>query len=166
MLTTDPTEPKLHQQKSNGQNEAYIVLSDEEKAKGFIRPIRDSYIHRGKKNEKGKIEKIIPITDYEFELGRIDTYYNFSTGYSHFAKYSESESPVIGRYIKKDEAEQLIKNKEYIGGCGTLTRMGVSIAETYARDPKFYGSTFCCGCNKHLPVNEFVWDGTNEELGS
>lgn len=44
--------------------------------------------------------------------------------------------------------------------------MGVKIAETYARQPDFYGSTYCIGCRKHLPVREFVWDGTNEILGS
>src|SRR3954467_6361571 len=43
------------------------------------------------------------------------------------------------------------------GGCGTVTTMGRALSETYARDPKFYGATFCCGCNRHLPVAEFVW---------
>jgi hypothetical protein len=44
--------------------------------------------------------------------------------------------------------------------------MGPAIAETYAREPKYYGSTFCCGCRTHLPVAEFLWDGTNERVGS
>lgn len=44
--------------------------------------------------------------------------------------------------------------------------MGQALSETYARDPKFYGATFCVGCNKHLPVDEFIWDGTNETVGS
>src|SRR5688500_9223864 len=34
--------------------------------------------------------------------------------------------------------------------CGTVTTMGRALSETYARDPKFYGATFCCGCNRHL----------------
>ncbi len=54
-------------------------------------------------------------------------------------------------------------------GCGTVTTMGQRLAETYARDPRFYGATFCCGCNTHLPVGpdgEFVWDGTNERVGT
>lgn len=50
--------------------------------------------------------------------------------------------------------------------CGVKTRMGQPLAATYARDPKFYGATFCVGCNKHLPVGEFLWDGTNEKVGS
>lgn len=41
------------------------------------------------------------------------------------------------------------------------------LAETYARAPHYYGSTFCVECRTHLPVGEhgeFVWietDGTN-----
>jgi hypothetical protein len=47
--------------------------------------------------------------------------------------------------------------------------MAQEIAETYARQPGFYGATFCCGCGKHLPVGrdgEFVWDGTDEKVGT
>jgi hypothetical protein len=54
-------------------------------------------------------------------------------------------------------------------GCGTLTTMGQAIAETYAREPRFYGSTYCCGCNMHRRVGahgEFVWDGTDERVGT
>src|SRR5687767_676226 len=96
-LTTDRNDPDLHKQKENGQNEKYLVLSDEERAKGFTRPYRDSYVHKV---------------------------------------------------------------------CGALTKMNQTISETYARDPKFYGATFCVGCGKHLPVSEFLWDGTDEEVGS
>src|SRR5674476_618509 len=37
-------------------------------------------------------------------------------------------------------------------GCGVETRMGQAIAETYARDPKFYSGTFCVGskCKAHF----------------
>lgn len=44
--------------------------------------------------------------------------------------------------------------------CGSITSMSREIAETYARDPKFYGSTFCAHCMAHYPVGEhgnFVW---------
>jgi hypothetical protein len=98
--TTDPNDPRLGKgvdQNQIPQHEAYLVLSDEEKAKGFIRPVRRTYIHRE---------------------------------------------------------------------CGTTTTMSLSIAETYARDPKFYGATYCVCCQKHLPVEEFDWDGTNEKVGS
>jgi len=42
--------------------------------------------------------------------------------------------------------------------CGAATRMSKAIAETYARNPKFYGATYCVGCQMHLPVAEFVWE--------
>lgn len=82
---------------STGQQKGYVVLTDEERAKGFVRPVRDKYVHTK---------------------------------------------------------------------CGALTQMGRSIAETYARDPSFYSGTFCVGCRTHLPLSEFVWDGTNEIVGS
>lgn len=53
-----------------------------------------------------------------------------------------------------------------VGGCGTVTTMGRSLSETYARDPSFYGATFCCHCNCHLPVDEFVWTADGQQVGS
>lgn len=50
--------------------------------------------------------------------------------------------------------------------CGAVTVMSQQIAETYARDPKFYGATYCVQCQMHRPVSEFVWDGTSEDVGS
>ena len=49
--------------------------------------------------------------------------------------------------------------------CGTVTTMPKPIAETYAKRPDYYGSTFCCGCKDYFKVGkdgEFVWldDGT------
>ena len=89
---------------ATGQHEAYWVLSDEERAKGFVRPVRRSYRH---------------------------------------------------------------------SKCKTVTTMGLAIAETYARQPDYYGSTFCVGCGSHFPVGEhgeFTWmDGgkdTNVKVGT
>ena len=31
--------------KENGQQEGYVVLAEEERAKGFVRPVRRSYVH-------------------------------------------------------------------------------------------------------------------------
>lgn len=101
--TTDPTDPRLGHgvdAEPVSQNEAYLVLSDTERAQGFVRPVRRSYRH---------------LT------------------------------------------------------CGTVTTMAQAIAETYARDPHFYGATYCCACRMHLPVGEngeFVWDGTDEKVGT
>jgi len=53
--------------------------------------------------------------------------------------------------------------------CGTVTTMGEAIAETYARDPHFYDSTYCAACRTHLPVGEdgeFVWEGSTEKVGT
>jgi len=83
--------------KENGQQEAYIVLTEEERAKGFVRPVRRSYTHKT---------------------------------------------------------------------CGATTTMAQSIAETFARDPGFYSGGFCYRCGKHFPNDQFVWQGTDEQVGS
>ena len=49
--------------------------------------------------------------------------------------------------------------------CGTVTSMPHACATTYAAQPDFYGSTFCCECGDYFSVGEngeFVWldDGT------
>jgi hypothetical protein len=94
-LTDDPRDPRLTHGVDNQprpQAEAYLVLSEQERAQGFIRPVRRSYVHQV---------------------------------------------------------------------CGTSTTMGQAIAETYARNPSFYGATYCVHCARHLPVGpdgEFVWD--------
>lgn len=77
----------------SGQQKGYVVLSAEERAKGFVRPVRDGYLH---------------VT------------------------------------------------------CGGLTTMSRAIAETFARDPKFYTGTFCARCRKHFPLTEFRWEETGE----
>jgi hypothetical protein len=105
--TSDPSDPRLtrgpdpadgpHRQ----QAEVYLVLSEEERAKGFVRPVRRSYWHEA---------------------------------------------------------------------CGAVTTMSQDLAETYSRDPHFYGSTYCAHCGKHRPVGadgEFRWcDPTNLERQS
>lgn len=99
-LTTNPDDPRLGHGSDTTpgpQNEAYLVLSEEERAKGFTRPYRDSYVHTV---------------------------------------------------------------------CGVLTKMGRALSETYAREPKFYGSTYCVGCSMHKPVSEFYWSKDREVVGS
>lgn len=98
--TDDRNDPDLDVIDESGMQKTYLVLSDEERAKGFIRPLRRSYQH-------------------------------------------------------------LV--------CGTITTMGLAIAETYARDPKFYGGTYCAGCKEHYPVGEkgdFIWAHTDEKVGT
>lgn len=96
-VTTDRSDPRLtrgNDETPVPQAEVYLVLSEEERGKGFVRPYRDAYRHET---------------------------------------------------------------------CGSVTTMGRALAETYARDPKFYGGTYCVKCQMHRPVGEFRWyemDGT------
>lgn len=108
MLTDDPKDARLSRGPADvtpvPQNDVYLVLSEAERAKGFVRPYREAYVH----------------------------------------------------------AKQL-------GGCGAETRMGVALSETYARDPAFYGATYCCGCRMHRPVGadgEFYWVGADAKVGT
>lgn len=95
-----PVTPDHREIQPSGQQKGYVVLAPEERAKGFVRPVRRTYVH----------EK-----------------------------------------------------------CGQPTTMGLALAETYARDPNFYNGTFCATCRKHFPVGpdgEFVWQGTDEKVGT
>ena len=160
MLTTDRNDPNLHEVGENGQQKAYLVLSEEERAKGFVRPVRTTYIHRGRKVEKeGTIE---PLEDHLNDSNR--QYYDRDKGYVAFLKYPEHREPLVGKFIKQEDLDAFNSPKNFVGGCGASTRMNTALAETYARDPKFYGATFCVGCGKHLPVNEFVWEEGNLDI--
>lgn len=89
--TSDRNDPGLQKVDERGMQEKYLVLSEEERAKGFVEPVRHSYIH---------------------------------------------------------------------SKCGAVTHMGDALAETYARNPEFYGATYCCKCQDHFPVGaegEFLW---------
>ena len=93
--TEDPQDPRLTHgayEEPVPQAAAYLVLSQEERAKGFVQPVRRTYIHQV---------------------------------------------------------------------CGTTTTMSQAIAESYAREPGFYGATYCVACGMHRPVGEhgeFVWE--------
>lgn len=138
---------------ANGQHEAYWVLSAEERAKGFVRPVRRSYIHVG---IAGPQHPLRDLTDEERERYA-------DIGYVKFETYPAGGT-TLGRFWT---AEQLAKVGK---GCGSKTTMGEAIAETYAREPHFYGSTFCVACGTHLPVGkdgEFVWaDSPSERVGT
>jgi hypothetical protein len=133
-----------------GQQKGYIVLSPEERSKGFVRPVRRSYTHIGQPAPKYPLRDL---TNEEKE--RYSKY-----GYAKFEAYPESGSAVTGKFWRQEELDAIGK------GCRTNTRMSQEIAETYARDPKFYGGTFCSHCRAHYPVDQFVWEGTNETVGS
>jgi len=137
--------------KPNGQQQDYVVLAEEERAKGFVRPVRRSYVHVG---TVGPANPLRDITAEEHE--RYDQY-----GYVKFEEYPPGGA--LGRFWTQAEIDKIGK------GCRTLTTMSRAIAETYARDPKFYGGTFCCGCGAHFPVGaggEFVWADSEERVGT
>lgn len=148
-ITTDPNDPRLLDTKPNGQNEIYLVLSDEERAKGFIRPLRRSYKHVG-------VSTTYPLRDLTDEEKERHAKY----GYVKYEVYPESESPKLGKYWTQQGLDNIGN------GCGTVTTMAQSIAETYARDPYFYGATYCTHCQKHLPLAEFVWIDDETIVGS
>lgn len=100
--TTDPNDPGLKNILPSGQQENYLVLSEEERKKGFVRPLRCSYKH-----------------------------------------------------VK----------------CGGVTSMGPALCETYARNPKFYGGTYCATCGTHFPLvmgngeHQFHWTEDGQGVG-
>jgi hypothetical protein len=110
-------EVRADQTETEGQHKDYIVLCPDERAKGFVRPYRDKYVHVG-------------IGGHEVDP-------------NNPAKHGRTN-----------------------GACGVETKMGQALSETYARQPDFYSHTFCVGCNKHLPVGEFVWSKDGEIVGS
>lgn len=42
----EATDPNYREHKENGQQRDYVVLTAEERAKGFVRPVRRSYVHQ------------------------------------------------------------------------------------------------------------------------
>ena len=164
-LTTDRNDPKLKEGQKNeiGQHEIYLVLSEEERAKGFIRPVRNSYVHVGKKQQGLEIHRMIDEEEKKEMKEKYPSDKNYVAVLTVMKK--EDGSFLGGTYVTQEELDAW-KSGKLIDGCGTTTTMGDALSETYARDPKFYGATFCCHCNKHLPVEEFVWAGTDKLVGS
>lgn len=155
-LTTDPDDPRLGHgvdPEPIPQHDVYLVLSDEERAKGFVRPVRRGYIHVGR---PGPRYPLAALTDEQLERYP-------DAGYVAFEAYPDTEHG-MGRFWKQAQFDAVDK------GCGAVTTMAQAIAETYAREPGFYGSTYCVRCGKHLPVGrdgEFIWDdGSGQRVGT
>lgn len=154
-LTDDPSDPRLTRgvdTEPRPQSEAYLVLPEAERAKGWVRPFRDGYVHIG---PAGPDYPLRDLTDAEFEQ-----YGEPPTSYVQYEPYPLRDGLALGRFWTQAQLDKVGK------GCGTRTVMGRALAETYAREPHFYGATYCVGCSMHLPVGEFVWDGTQERVGS
>lgn len=159
-LTSDRDDPRLGHgpdTEAGPQNEAYLILSDEERAQGFVRPVRRSYRHVGIAAPRYPLRDL---TEDERE-----TY--AGAGYVKYEEYPAGQL-ALGRFWTQADLDRANK------ACGDTTRMAEAIAETYARQPAFYGATYCCTCQMHLPVGaqgEFVWlnpDGSDsgERVGT
>jgi len=137
----------------NKLHKSYIVLTDAERAKGFVRPVRRTYRHVGTPPPKHELRDLT-----EDETAKFSQF-----GYIKFEPYGPEESPKTGRYWTQAQLDNIGK------GCRGRTTMSQAIAETYARDPRFYGSTMCVTCGAHYkvgPDGEFVWEGTDERVGT
>jgi len=145
--TTDREDPRLTRgsdSEPTKQAEVYLVLSEEERAKGFVRPVRAEYRHVG-------LRPNFPLRDLTDEEN--ERYGD--AGYVKYEEYPKGRYPgcVTGRFWTQEELDTK--------GCGGVTKMSLPLAETYAREPKFYGATYCVHCRMHRPVAEFEWmDGT------
>lgn len=142
----DPNTDDHKELKPNGQQKDYVVLTEEERAKGFVRPVRTSYIHIGERPK-------YPLRDLTTEEQEIHK----DSKYLKYEEYPKSESPLCGKFWTE---------KQLSSGCGYETVMNYEIAETYARNPAFYGSTYCVGCAFHYPLNQFRWSGSDQLVGS
>lgn len=129
-----------------GQHKSYYVLCEEERKKGFVRPIRRTYIHVGIPGPKHPLRDLT-----ELEKERYGQY-----GYVKYEIYPEdTESSITGCFWTQERLDKVGK------GCQGATTMALSIAETFARDPGFYGAGMCVHCKTHFKNEEFVWeDGT------
>lgn len=139
--------------RADGQYVDHWVLPDEERARGFIRPVRTAYRHVGIAGPQYPLADLTPEQAARFG--------------DEFAKYEAyppgTHGSALGRFWTQADIDRIGK------GCGCVTTMPRRIAETYAREPGFYGSTFCAGCGAYFqvgPRGEFVWDGTSERVGT
>src|SRR5579859_32786 len=109
-LTTDRNDPRLTHgpdTEPGPQAEVYLVLSEEERAKGFVRPLYRCYRHVGVRPQ-GPVRKL---TEHERGLYAKHDYVCFEPN-------TDPESPALGRFWTKEQLES---------GCGTVTTMGLAL---------------------------------------
>jgi hypothetical protein len=133
-----------------GMQKGYIVLTAEERAKGFVKPVRHSYRHVGPPVPAN----LRDLTEEE----RLRHDPHGGLGYAKYEEYGPERSPLVGRFWTQAELDRVTRR------CNAVTKMGYALAETYARDPKFYSGTFCCACRMHYPLNEFIWEPDGEPM--
>lgn len=149
-----PTGAKL----ADGQYANHFVLCPEDRAKGYVEPYREKYVHVGPPGPRFSLRDLTPDEEERLNEGA-----NAEDRVVKYEDYPESERPAVGRIWTQKDLDRVDK------GCGTVTIMPKACAETYAAQPDYYGSTFCCGCGKYFPVGargEFVWEGTDQRVGT
>lgn len=125
-------------------------------------------VRAGQTNETGQHDGYIVLCAEERAKGFVRPYRD---AYQHVGPN------ICGLHVGPDGATVCYMDPKHEGECGvakgprpqachTVTTMGRALSETYARDPKFYGATFCVACNKHLPVDQFVWTADGQRVGS
>lgn len=137
--TPQPLDPKT------GQYGAYWILSEAERKGGFVRPVRTKYIHVG-------IRPKYPTRELTPEEHQAYDHYGYVLHEAYPEGSPEANEGKTGRYW----TAAMLKS-----GCGKATSMARELAETYAKQPDYYGGTFCFHCNDHLPVGadgEFTWE--------
>lgn len=142
--------------RADGQHVDHWVMCPGEIIKaGFKRPVRTSYQHVGPPPPKFPLRDLTDDERHRFRS---------NPPYVKFEPYPAGfKGSATGRFWTQAEIDNVAH------GCGSVTSMPQAIAETYAAEPGYYGSTFCCGCGKYLPVGErgeFVWDGTTDRVGT
>lgn len=125
-----------------GMQKGYIVLSPEERAKGFMKPVRRSYIHESR-SVCGKMQ---PKNDKRIGGSR------------HMCGRAYPHEGECGQWKLVSQPEHARAERAHRTSCGVMTTMGLGLAETYARNPHFYSGTFCVGCHAHFPLNQFYWE--------
>lgn len=141
--------------KPNGQQVDYLVLTDEERAKGFVEPVRRSYVHVGPPGPKHTLRDLTDEEKKQYD----------GEGFAKYETYPpDAHGRALGRFWTQVDLDRVAS-----GACGSTTNMSAKLAETYARCPDFYSGTFCSQCGDHFPVGaegEFVWSGTRQKVGT
>lgn len=158
-VTDDRDDPRLKNVGPDGMQEAYLVLSDEERKKGFVRPLRRSYIHVGRAICGKQNDELYQRRLLDDDLPSEDVVAYGCSALPGHEDECASWMPLTRKQLHQHGESGMID------GCGVETTMGLALCETYARDPKFYGGTYCVRCKTHPRVGEygeFVWaeDGT------
>lgn len=153
LTTGEPVpEDRSHEQidPRTGMQRGYVVLSEEERRQGFVKPVRHSYRHVGPPQPVGLRDLTAE------EIKRNDP--KGGLGYVKYEEYGPEKSPLVGKFWTQDELDRMQRR------CNVVTTMGQALAETYARNPSFYGGTFCAACRKHYPLVEFTWEPDGEPM--